>query len=463
MTARVGAAPSFAEAVRAWARVALSSFGGPAGQIAVIHCIIVEERQWIDERRFLHALSYCMLLPGPEAQQLATYIGWTLHGTRGALVAGTLFVLPGFLVILALSLVYVSVGHTLVVAGALLGLKAAALALVLVAVARFRRRAVEQRYGTAIALGAFVLTFAFRVPFPAIIAAAAIVGYLLHRSMPPSPLIDDGIDSSLMSRPATSGLLRTVALWLAIWLVPVGILMLVLPVRHTLVQEALFFSKVAVITFGGAYAVLAYVAQQAVEVHAWITPTQMLDGLGLAESTPGPLIMVVQFVGFLGAYANPGGLDPLLAGVLGAVITTWVTFAPCFLFILAGAPYVEYLRGNRALSAALAGVLAAVAGVVLNLALWFGVHTLFASTSIWQEWPDACADARPVVCRVGAGRHLRPVAARAPVETCRSPHRARRRRPCWYRYTARLRRMILMLPRSSEAPQTKVGRMLSMT
>ena len=387
MTAPARPAPTFREAVRAWSRVALSSFGGPAGQIAVIHRIIVEERQWIDERRFLHALSYCMLLPGPEAQQLATYIGWTLHGTRGALVAGTLFVLPGFLVILALSLVYVSVGHTPVVAGAFLGLKAAALALVLMAVVRFGRRVAEQRYGTAIALGAFVLTFAFGVPFPALIVAAAMLGYLLHRSSPPSPPIDDAIGTSPSMRPDARRLLRTVSIWLAIWLVPVAILMLVLPERHVLVREALFFSKVAVITFGGAYAVLAYVAQQAVEVYGWVTPTQMLDGLGLAESTPGPLIMVVQFVGFLGAFGNPGGLDPLVAGVLGAVITTWVTFAPCFLFILAGAPYVEYLRSNRALSAALAGVLAAVAGVVLNLALWFGVHTLFATTSTWSAGP----------------------------------------------------------------------------
>jgi chromate transporter len=379
--------PTFREALRAWTRVALSSFGGPAGQIAVIHRIIVEEQRWIDERRFLHALTYCMLLPGPEAQQLATYLGWTLHGTRGALAAGTLFVLPGFLAILALSLVYVRYGDTGLVAGVFLGLKPAVLAVVLVAFSRFRRRALERRHGASIALGAFVLMFAFHTPFPAVIAGAALLGYLLYRWSPDAAEADLQADSAAGSRPASATLLRTVTVWLAIWLDPIVLLALLLPSQHVLVKEALFFSKVAVVTFGGAYAVLSYVAQQAVEGYAWVTPAQMLDGLGLAESTPGPLIMVVQFVGFLGAYANPGGLDPLAAGVLGALITTWVTFVPCFLFILAGAPYVEYLRGNRALSAALTGVLAAVAGVVLNLAVWFGVHTLFGATRIWEFGP----------------------------------------------------------------------------
>jgi chromate transporter len=353
----------------------------------VIHRIIVEERRWVDERRFLHALTYCMLLPGPEAQQLATYLGWTLHGMRGALAAGTLFVLPGFVAILALSLVYVRYGDTELVAGSFLGLKPAVLAVVLVAFSRFRRKALERRHGASIALGAFVLIFAFRTPFPTIVAAAALLGYLLYRWSPDTAETDHRADSLAGTRPASVTLFRTVTVWLAVWLAPIVLLAVLLPGRHALVKEALFFSKVAVVTFGGAYAVLSYVAQQAVEVYAWVTPSQMLDGLGLAESTPGPLIMVVQFVGFLGAYANPGGMDPLAAGVLGAMVTTWVTFAPCFLFILAGAPYVEYLRGNRALSAALMGVLAAVAGVVLNLAVWFGVHTLFGATSTWQLGP----------------------------------------------------------------------------
>ena len=353
----------------------------------MIHRIIVEERRWVDERRFLHALTYCMLLPGPEAQQLATYLGWALHGMRGALAAGTLFVLPGFVAILALSLVYVRYGDTGLVAGLFLGLKPAVLAVVLVAFSRFRRKALERRHGASIALGAFVLIFAFRTPFPAIVAAAALLGYLLYRWSPDTAETDHRADSLAGTRPASATLFRTVTVWLVVWLAPIVLLAVLLPGRHVLVKEALFFSKVAVVTFGGAYAVLSYVAQQAVEVHAWVTPSQMLDGLGLAESTPGPLIMVVQFVGFLGAYANPGGMDPLAAGVLGAIVTTWVTFAPCFLFILAGAPYVEYLRGNRALSAALMGVLAAVAGVVLNLAVWFGVHALFGATSTWQLGP----------------------------------------------------------------------------
>jgi chromate transporter len=375
--AAAAAAPTFREAVGAWTRVALASFGGPAGQIAVIHRIMVEEKRWVDEPRFLHALSYCMLLPGPEAQQLISYLGWTLHGTRGALVAGTLFVLPGFLAILVLSLLYVSFGATPLLAGIFYGLKPAVLAVIVHALVSLSRRSSgSPRSSVAIALLAFLAMMFLRAPFPLVVAAAGAAGFLLYRGNAAAGA-DSGEPSA--ARPRHGATLRTLAIWLAIWLVPVGLLVVLLGGEHVLARQAVFFSKVAVVTFGGAYAVLAYVAQQAVEVYQWITPAEMLDGLGLAESTPGPLIMVVQFVGFLGAHRFPGGLDPLVAGVLASVITTWVTFAPCFLFILVGAPYVEYLRGSRVPAAILSGIMAAVAGVILNLALWFGVHTLFGA------------------------------------------------------------------------------------
>ncbi len=385
----------FREAVAAWTRVALTSFGGPAGQIAVIHRVVVEEKRWVDEPRFLHALSYCMLLPGPEAQQLATYLGWLLHGTRGALVAGGLFILPGFLTILALSLLYVGFRETTLLTGIFLGLKPAVFAIVLHAVWRLGKRALGNWVGVALALAAFVASFALRLPFPLIIAGAAALGFLSYRERLAGMLpIDPPPPGSGPSRPPIATALRTATVWALIWLVPIALLLLVAGPTHTLTREGIFFSKAAVVTFGGAYAVLAYVAHQAVEVHGWLQPAEMLDGLGLAESTPGPLIMVVQFVAFLGAYRYPGTLDPLTAGLLGSVITTWVTFVPSFLFILTGAPYIEYLRGHRGLNAALAGIMAAVVGVVLNLAIWFGLHTLFGSVGMAQvgplelAWPD---------------------------------------------------------------------------
>ncbi|HUF90445.1 MAG TPA: chromate efflux transporter [Gemmatimonadota bacterium] len=379
----------FKEAARVWAKVAALSFGGPAGQIAVMQRLIVDERRWISHRRFLHALNYCMLLPGPEAQQLATYVGWLMHGWRGGLVAGGLFILPGFLSILAISLVYVVWGHVPLVEALFYGIKPAVLAIVVHALVRIGRRALASPLLLSVAGLAFLAIFGFDVPFPAIIVAAALIGGLGARlgvaSLRSTELTEDEDPSP---DPPAVPLRRTAAvtiLWLAIWWLPVLALALVAG-GSVFVAEAIFFSKTAVVTFGGAYAVLAYIAQVAVEDFGWLAPGEMLDGLGMAETTPGPLIQVVQFVGFMGAYRNPGGLDPLLAGVMGSVVTTWVTFAPCFLWIFAGAPYVERLRGRRALNSALAAITAAVVGVILNLAVWFAVQTLFGRTVGIDRW-----------------------------------------------------------------------------
>ncbi|MFZ5781929.1 MAG: chromate efflux transporter [Pseudomonadota bacterium] len=384
---------SLAEATRVWVRVAALSFGGPAGQIAVMHRIIVEEKKWIGEQRFLQALNYCTLLPGPEAQQLATYIGWLMHRTAGGLIAGTLFVLPGMAAIMALSWVYVLLGRVTVVQGLFFGLKAAVLVIVVEAVLRVGRRALHGGAMRAIAVAAFVAIFFYGVPFPAIIVAAGLVGYAgarfgwgpflrtaAHGSRGPS-LSDAesllGEATPLHAQPNPRWSLLIGGIFLALWLVPVVGIRLMLGPDDTFTQIAVFFSKMAVVTFGGAYAVLAYVAQQAVETHGWVTAGEMLDGLGMAESTPGPLIMVTQFVGFLGAYRDAGAMHPLLAGTLGGLLTTWVTFAPCFLWIFVGAPHVEMLRSNKALSGALAAITAAVVGVILNLAAWFGLQVLF--------------------------------------------------------------------------------------
>ena len=386
------APPTRAEAFRFWLKLGFISFGGPAGQIAVMHRILVEEKRWIGEARFLHALNYCMLLPGPEAQQLAIYIGWLLHRTKGGLVAGILFVLPGFLAIMALSLVYAAFG---IVQALFFGLKAAVLAIVLEAVLRIGRRALKNRVMIAIAAGAFIAIFAFGVPFPLIILVAGLIGYLGGRAGLAAFLVGGGhgpghgaivADADTVlgeklpphARPSPAWSLRITGVCLLLWLGPVLVLLLTLGPSDVFGQIAVFFSQMAVVTFGGAYAVLAYVAQAAVETYGWLRPGEMLDGLGMAETTPGPLIMVVQFVGFMGAFRSPGSLPPLLAGALGGMLTTWVTFVPCFMWIFAGAPFVETLRGNRALAAALAAITAAVVGVVLNLAVWFALHTLFA-------------------------------------------------------------------------------------
>ncbi len=380
---------SFAQALRVWIKIALLSFGGPAGQIAVMHRILVDEKRWISEERFLHALNYCMLLPGPEAQQLVTYIGWLLHRTLGGLVAGTLFVLPGFVVILILSVLYAGFSDLTFVQALFFGLKPAVLAVVVHAGHRIGKRVLKSQTTIAIAIAAFIAIFFFEVPFPLIILAAGLTGFVAGRVRPEAlPTIKHGGEASVVdslladhipehARPALGRALRVSAVCLTLWFGPILVLIMTLGPTDVFVQQGLFFSKVAVVTFGGAYAVLAYVAQQAVEFYGWLQPGEMLDGLGMAETTPGPLIMVLEFVGFMGAYRNPGALDPMLAGAAAAVLTTWVTFVPCFLWIFLGAPYVERLRGNRALAAALSGITAAVVGVISNLALWFALHVIF--------------------------------------------------------------------------------------
>jgi chromate transporter len=388
-------AVSIGEALRVWARVAALSFGGPAGQIAVMHRIVVEEKRWIGEERFLHALNYCMLLPGPEAQQLAVYIGWLMHRTFGGLIAGILFVLPGVVAIMVLSWIYALFGNVGLVQALFFGLKAAVLAIVLGAVVRIGSKALKNRVMAGLAAVAFVAIFTFDVPFPIIILTAGLVGFVGSRMGVAAfqiggghgkaggtrPLADAdsllGEGTPAHARPPVGWSLRIGGILLTLWLVPTLALVLMLGSGDTFSEIALFFSKMAVVTFGGAYAVLAYVAQQAVETYGWLRPGEMLDGLGMAETTPGPLIMVTQFVGFMGAFRDPGTLPPLLAGTLGGLLTTWVTFVPCFLWIFLGAPFVETLRGNRALSAALSAITAAVVGVILNLAIWFALHVLF--------------------------------------------------------------------------------------
>nr|WP_243370925.1 chromate efflux transporter [Microvirga solisilvae] len=379
---------SFGEAFRVWLRVAALSFGGPAGQIAVMHRILVEEKRWISETRFLHALNYCMLLPGPEAQQLATYMGWLMHRTLGGIMAGGLFILPGIVAIMGLSWIYALYGNAGFVAALFFGLKAAVLAVVLEAVMRIGKRALKNGVMVGIAAAAFVSIFFLGIPFPLIILAAGFIGFMGAKSgishfATVSSKSDDASDDLLgndlpaHARPNGKRTLCVAFVWLALWLIPVATLLFVLGLDDVFSQIALFFSKMAMVTFGGAYAVLAYVAQQAVETYGWLKPGEMLDGLGMAETTPGPLIMVLQFVGFMAAFRDPGMLHPLIAGTLGGLLTTWVTFAPCFLWIFLGAPYIEVLRGNRSLSGALSAITATVVGVIVNLALWFGIHTIF--------------------------------------------------------------------------------------
>ncbi|MGQ2967130.1 MAG: chromate efflux transporter [Allorhizobium sp.] len=395
---------SFTEAFKVWLRVAALSFGGPAGQIAVMHRIVVDEKKWVGEGRFLHALNYCMLLPGPEAQQLAVYLGWLLHRTAGGLVAGILFILPGFLSILALSYIYVLYGDVTAVAGLFFGLKAAVLAIVLQAVIRIGSRALKGPAMMAIAAAAFIAIFAFRVPFPLIILVAGFVGYVGARAGSPlfaasgghksagGKILSDA-DSALgegmpaHARPNLQWSLRISVILLVLWLAPVALLYVTLGPDNVFTQIGVFFSKMAVVTFGGAYAVLAYVAQEAVQNYQWLRPGEMLDGLGMAETTPGPLIMVLQFVGFMGAYRDAGGLGPLQAATIGAVLATWVTFVPCFLWIFLGAPFIERLRGNAAISGGMAAITAAVVGVILNLAIWFGLHVLFSEVSVVRAGP----------------------------------------------------------------------------
>lgn len=378
------ARPSFAEVVGVFAKIGLLSFGGPAGQIALMHRVLVDEKRWLDEPRFLHALNYCMLLPGPEAMQLATYAGWLLHGVRGGLVAGLLFVLPGAAVITLLSAVYLFFGDVPLVQGLLFGLKAAVLAVVLEALIKVSKRALKNGVMAALAVAAFIAIAFLKLPFPLIIAAAAACGALLHLSgystatSGPELRPEPAYDMPEWTKPTRRRFFSTLAAWLVIWFAPLLLLHAALGGGNVFAAEATFFSKMATVTFGGAYAVLAYVAQQAVEVHGWLRPDEMLTGLGLAETTPGPLILVLVFVGFLGG-ARLSGLEPLAGGLAGAAVTLWFTFVPCFLWIFVGAPYVETLRAVRWLASALSAVTAAVVGIIANLAVWFALHVLFAS------------------------------------------------------------------------------------
>lgn len=384
---------SLHEAFRVWLQVAMLSFGGPAGQIAVMHRILVEEKRWISEERFLHALNYCMLLPGPEAQQLATYVGWILNRTLGGLIAGILFILPGAVVILILSVLYAAYGDLTFVEALFFGIKAAVLAIVVEAVIKIGKRALKNAVMITLAAGAFIGIFFLAAPFPLIVLGAAIIGAVGYQIAPnvfgprasPTPDASGAIDQALdegplaHTKPSAGRALRVLVICLILWLGPIMMVYAWFGPTHVFYQESLFFSKMAVVTFGGAYAVLAYVSQQAVDNYGWLHPGEMLDGLGMAETTPGPLIMVLQFVGFLAAYRNPGALDPMIAGTLGALLTTWVTFVPCFLWIFLGGPYVKKLRNNKVLSSALAAITAAVVGVILNLAIWFALQVTFGA------------------------------------------------------------------------------------
>jgi chromate transporter len=360
----------FGEAFRTWLKIGCLGFGGPAGQIALMHRILVDEKKWIDEPRYLHALNFCMLLPGPEAQKLATYVGWLLHGVRGGLAAGILFVLPGALVMLAFSLLYVLGRGIPAVEGALFGIKAAVLVIVVEALIRIGRRALKTRLLIGLAAAAFVGIFFLDLPFPLIVVAAGVIGF-----MTTSP---SGIDTTDYLPGRWKQAMTATIIGLTLWWAPVAIALLILGAGHVFVDIGLFFSKLAVVSFGGAYALLAYMAQEAVEAYRWMSAPEMVDGLGLAETLPGPLIKVTQFVGFLGAYRSPEPFSPLAAGIIGSALTTWVTFVPPMLLIFAGAPFVEQLRANRRLSGALAAITAAVVGVVLNLTVWFVLHVLFA-------------------------------------------------------------------------------------
>jgi chromate transporter len=396
---RTGDVIPLREATRAWFVISLQTFGGPAGQIAVMQHKLVDEKRWIGQNRFLHALNYCMLLPGPEAQQLAIYVGWLLNGTLGGLIAGTLFVLPGAIALLALSALYVGAGSTAWVTGLFAGLAPAVIAIVIQAVHRVGKRALHHPILVAMAVASFLALTAFKVPFPIVILVAGLLGWLLSLRIPtlaqskahsgaaegPEPLISD--DALHHDAPSISRTLKILVLGLALWFAPVALAALVFSRDSVFVDQGLFFSGAAVVTFGGAYAVLSYVAHQAVGVYGWLAPGEMVRGLALAETTPGPLIMVVQFVAFVGAYRNPGSLDPWVAAVLASLLVTWVTFVPCFLFIFLGAPYVERLRNNHHLTAALTGITAAVVGVIANLAVFFALHNLFDRSRVLTWGP----------------------------------------------------------------------------
>ena len=376
------AAPSFAELTAASFKIGCLGFGGPAGQIALMHRIFVDEKKWIDEPRYLHALNYCMLLPGPEAQQLATYVGWLLHGVRGGVVAGALFVLPGAFVVFALSWFYVLHGATPLVTALFVGVKAAVVAFIIDAMIRIGRRALKTGADALTAFAAFAALYVFGVPFPIVIVVAALAGVIaLARpgtagALPALERENTGRTPAFPGAPSTGKSLATAFFWAVLWLAPLTVVITTFGPRHVLSQVGLLFSQLAVVTFGGAYALLAYLQQQAVDVHGWLSQGQMIDGLGLAETTPGPLILVNQFVGFLAGWQAEGG--GFWLAVAAAALASWCTFAPSFVWIFAGAPYAEQLRRSRLASGALRAVTAAVLGVIASLAVWFGQHVLFS-------------------------------------------------------------------------------------
>ncbi len=390
--------PSFSEAFRFWLKLGFISFGGPAGQIAIMQTELVDRKRWISQSRFLHALNYCMLLPGPEAQQLAIYIGWLLHKTWGGIVAGSLFVIPSIFVLWGLSYIYAAFGNITWIAAIFYGLKPAVTAIVVAAVIRIGRKALRNEIMWSIAALAFIAIYFLKVPFPAIILSAGFLGLVGgrfwpakfqvvagHASASDTSVLSDEQESAAHTRPSRSRALKVIVVCLLLWAAPIVIVGWTNGWQSTLFKEGLFFSKAAVVTFGGAYAVLPYVAQQALFHYGWLRPGQMMDGLGLAETTPGPLIMVVQFVGFMGAWQHPDGLPPLLAATLGALITTWATFTPCFLWVFLGGPHIEQLRGNSKLTSALSAITAAVVGVILNLALWFALHVFIPTVHV-VDW-----------------------------------------------------------------------------
>jgi chromate transporter len=401
LTAETDAAaqlPSFGAALRVWTKIGLLSFGGPAGQIALLHREVVDDRNWVSDRRFLHALSFCNLLPGPEAQQLATYLGWLMHGVKGGLAAGLIFVLPGAGVMLGLSLIYALAGQVPVIDALFFGLKSAVLVLVVEALLRIGRRALKGRVAWALASVAFIALFVFRVPFPVVVLTAGAIGYALPgffshaghgQANHNRPALIDAVLAADPERPArlAAAARRAGLIALALWLLPVVALMGL--GGGTFANIAWFFSKMAVVTIGGAYAVLAYVAQDAVQAYHWLAPQEMLTGLGLAETTPGPLILVLQFVGFLAGYRSPGPVSGVTGGIAGSVLTLWVTFAPCFAFVFLGAPFVERLQSNKSLSGALAAITASVVGVVGNLAVWFALQVLFRDHTALHAGPLA--------------------------------------------------------------------------
>ena len=379
--------PTFSELIRVFARIGCLSFGGPAGQIALMHRTLVDDLRWVEEQDYLHALNFCHLLPGPEAQQLATYIGWKLHGLRGGLVAGLLFVIPGALVILGLSALYIAAANVNWFTAIFAGVKAAVLAIIVQAVLRIGGRALQTPFKKGLAVLSFAALFLLDAPFPAVIFGAGLIGFAVAAYRPELMAIKIADSAALPPRPSLWPTLRSILVWLLIWAAPMVLVLATLGDRHVLWKIGVFFSQLAVVTFGGAYAVLAYMAQQAVDGFGWLSAGEMADGLGLAETTPGPLIMVTQFVGYIAAFRDPAPFTPITAALLGAGLTTWVTFAPCFLWIFAFAPWIERLRHARRLQGALAAITAAVVGVIANLGLWFAIHVLF-TRSTNSGWPE---------------------------------------------------------------------------